>query len=594
MLVVSLFPMLLYAGIAYKGVRDSTLQTTVSTVAALFEENMNSYEQKVDRLFNTALDITSDTSLRLLFKPIKENVSPNKTTTFQRLQIVRNYSLVERCVDAHFAAQRDLLDGIGLLADGNAYATISVGDFTRSPAAIEESYGKIGMPMLSMNFDAGKPLLSVSLAFCALDPGNVLGACVLNVTTENLFKTLLPPELSQGEQLFVLDSSDRILFHTNRALIGEPYCDAGLRQGEADVVVTSYLAETEGETYIVTCQRMRSAPGWTAYYVRPYTYFIQSSEQMAGMFLPFALLCAAMAVIAALAFAWLVYKPVRRLTRSISRMSGRNLAPLPPQKTPSEIALLTSSFNRLVEDINSLLREVEAEAENTRKAEIIALRAQVSPHFLYNTLNVVKVLAAQHKTDEIQIAITGLISLLRASIGDARDVVPLKQEIEYVDNYLILQRYRLDLTFTYEAVVEDGAEFLTVPRFVLQPLIENALLHAFADITREANAIRVHARARDSVLIVSVSDNGRGVAEDERQMLNQQFAEATHVWRNKVGLHNVIERARRLFGTAARLYIVNTEHGAKITLELPATPCADEPAQNGPDLGTARPDAFGP
>lgn len=575
MLVASIFPMLLYAGIAYNQIRANALQTAIDTSTALFESKMAAYEEKVKRLENTALDIISNKSLRLLFKPIRNNATFSNFTSFQRWQIVNNYSIVERCVDAHFAAQRDLLNGIGLVVNGQNYKTISIGNFSYSAAAIEDSLGKIGQPLLYMDFSGDKPLLSISLTFSDVNPGDVLGTCLLTINIDSLFGTLLPPENAPNEQLFILDENETVLFHSNDELIGAAYLDESLLIGEAGTQMRSYLTRMGGQTYIVTCQKTTTNSNWTVYYAMPYAYFEQSSQGMANMILPFAFICAMTAVVAALLFSWNVYSPIRHLTQAISRMSGRDLKVIEPQRSPSEITLLTSSFNTLVEDITGLLNKVETEAENTKKAEIIALRAQISPHFLYNTLNVIKILAAQSKTDEAQIAVTGLISLLRASIGDTRDVVPLEKEIEYVDNYIILQRYRLDLRFSYNVDIHIGAERLAVPHFILQPIVENALLHAFPEISSEENIILVEAKIENGILFIIVTDNGEGIDKTECLALNNQFSNATHVWMNKVGLHNILERARHLFGDQVTLSIANTGSGTRVTLTLPAIPYKD-------------------
>ncbi len=575
MLVASLFPMLLYAGFAYSSIRDHALRQAQDTSAALFEAKLDTYEQKVHQLYNTAIDIISNQPLRFLFKSIRSTENIDTRSTFRKWQIISNTKTVQRTVDAHYAAQRDLLHGIGIYEMNRSRATLrnfetlKSGSLRTNRAALADSQAHVGVPRLTMSQDAGGIMYTVCLSFTEINTVDVLGTCMMDLNASNLFETLIPSALSESEELFILDSANRIVFHPDPSRIGTIYRDAGLLPSAEHAGARSYLARQRDQSFIVNSRGTATNPDWTVYYAVPYEYFVQSGHGMANMIIPFALLCAMMAIAFALLLSWNVYAPIRHLTRHISGMSGRNLEPLVTHSNMPEMVLLSDSFNALLDDIHLMQQQVEVEAEHAKKAEIIALRAQVSPHFLYNTLNVIKCLAAENRTDEIGVATTSLIDLLRASIGDTRDVVPLQTELGYVDNYITLQRYRLDLHFRYETHIDPDALDQSVPHFCLQPIVENALIHAFGDIKSEDNLITVRAALHRGQLIIEVEDTGDGIDPQLAEKLNAEFLTPAAHWMSKVGLHNVCERALHQLGPTATLTLKNTGKGTCVRLTLP-------------------------
>ena len=566
MLVLSILPVLIFAGAAYGTIGENATQTAIQTSSALFDSQMENYEQKVFRLFNTSLDIVSNTSLRILFKYVREEVLFSDCTSFRRRQILTTYADLQRYIDAHLASSEDLLDGISLTVANRDDAVIHSGADRPAPRAIERAQRSLGTPVLCADDAQG---LYVSVAFADLPLSESLGACVLSIRRENLFRTLMPAELTQGEQLFILDGEGHVLFHSDAAQTDTVFTDEVFAEQAPAEGPRSYFAPLEGEEYIITCQRTASNPDWTVYYAIPYAYFITSGYSIAGMITPFALACALFALAAAIGCSAYVYAPLRRLTQEISRMDEAGIRALEDKNNPREIALLVRSFNALMQRVDMLLKKVAQEAENTKQAEIVALRAQISPHFLYNTLNGIKCMAASHQTEEIQVSVTSLIALLRESLGNTQDVIPLSRELSYVDNYVRLQRYRLDLCFCYQVHVPEGLYGAAVPHFALQPIVENALIHAFDEIADKGNTILVSAAKEADALLLTVEDNGAGIDPVVAATLNRQFSTDAAVGIQKVGLHNVFERCRFLFGANARLTIENTGAGTRVTLRLP-------------------------
>ena len=199
-------------------------------------------------------------------------------------------------------------------------------------------------------------------------------------------------------------------------------------------------------------------------------------------------------------------------------------------------------------------RSLHAEAAASR-ARLQALRYQLDPHFLFNTLNAISTLVVERRTDEAERTIARLGEFLRLTLeGTQADEIPLGEELEFVRRYLEIETVRFSDRLAVEIDVEPAALGARVPAMILQPIVENALQHADGRIT-------VTARRQDRMLQVSVTDNGRGLVDAPRVG-------------HGIGLANTRERLRHLYGNAQRLELQRTEGGGvRATMELPfATP----------------------
>ena len=203
------------------------------------------------------------------------------------------------------------------------------------------------------------------------------------------------------------------------------------------------------------------------------------------------------------------------------------------------------------------IREVRLVADLTA-ARFSALRSQLDPHFLFNSLNTVVGMALDRGHEEVADAVTELSELLRASLrGDEARLVPLADELDFVRRYLRLQKHRFGDRLSFEIAVEPEAEEAPVPAMLLQPLVENAIEHGILPGTRRGQ-VEVRARREGGRLRVEVRDTGSGFPEESP-------GEAAH----GVGLANTRSRLRLLFGDEAELRTGNHEDGASVVVVLP-------------------------
>jgi two-component system, sensor histidine kinase YesM len=238
-----------------------------------------------------------------------------------------------------------------------------------------------------------------------------------------------------------------------------------------------------------------------------------------------------------------------------------------------EIGALGFGFNRMVHRIRDLIQLVYEEQNAKRRAEVTAMQSQINPHFLYNTLESINSLARKNKQQDISRMIVLLGKLLRMSISTFDDMITIAKELDYVRHYLEIHNYRQPKAYSYHIEMEPEIMKLYTVKWILQPIIENTIIHGLETGHRDSGSIEIKGWLENEDVWISIKDNGTGIPEDrltELQMnLEQRAVELTKHGR-KVGLYNVQSRIKLYFGDPYGLQIDSKPGlGTTVTIRLP-------------------------
>ena len=272
-----------------------------------------------------------------------------------------------------------------------------------------------------------------------------------------------------------------------------------------------------------------------------------------------------------LAFMWLintyiaknVIYPIQRLVDSMSEVQNGWLHRVSINVNDDEIGLLKNSYNAMLIEINQLIEELLQKEKTLRMAELDALQEQMKPHFLYNTLDMIRYMALENRTDEVYNMLETLGNFYRRFLSKGSTDLSLGEEIEIVKSYLTLQRTRFEDIFTDEYEIEEGLSSIRVPRLILQPLVENSIYHGIRP-KGEHGVIRVTVKRQEDFLFLSIYDNGIGMSAHQRELL---FSGKDS---RSFGFQGTIERIRYYYKTEDVFEIHSTEgEYCEIILKLP-------------------------
>ncbi len=274
------------------------------------------------------------------------------------------------------------------------------------------------------------------------------------------------------------------------------------------------------------------------------------------------------AVVLALWLSRVVCEPLRSMTGTVEKVGEGDLSLRTEVVTADEIGTLGKEFNHMLDYIEDLIAKVIEEEQQKKDAELEALQYQITPHFMYNTLNSIKFAAFLKGEKELAGLIGDFVELLQASINKKGSFLSVADEIHILKNYIHLQDFRYQGSFQVEYDISEEAYSCYIPRLILQPLVENALLHGI-DIKRQKGKIRICGKIEEERLILVVADNGRGMTEEQIRDLFNSHAKKTNGL-SAVGVPNVKERLELYYGEKGGMKYDSSSGGTTVTVFLPA------------------------
>lgn len=238
-----------------------------------------------------------------------------------------------------------------------------------------------------------------------------------------------------------------------------------------------------------------------------------------------------------------------------------------------EIGFLTVTYNAMIQRMDELINNVHKAELRNKEAAYKVLQAQIKPHFLYNTLETIRMLAESNNDREVADISYWFGKLMRYSLSSEDDQTVLAQEIETVVFYLNIHKMRLQDRLTYEIDVQTDAKKIFCPRFILQPLIENSIVHGAT--TLKPVHIRLQAAEEEGEIVIRITDSGVGIPAEKLAGLQKRLRDPSagagerSTGESNVGLVNVSERVKSFFGDGSRLLLDSREgEGTQVTLRI--------------------------
>ena len=279
-----------------------------------------------------------------------------------------------------------------------------------------------------------------------------------------------------------------------------------------------------------------------------------------------ALICGGLfAVGAATITAYYVTRPIRSLEDRMRQVEQGDFDMAISSGGFKEIRSLSTAFSHMLERIRLLMRQIVAEQETKRFHELNALQAQINPHFLYNTLDSIIWMEERGRSVEAIEMVSALAKLFRISISRGRNLITVREELEHVRNYLIIQQMRFRNKFTYEINTDQEVLELFTVKLIVQPLVENAVHHGIYSYDDKKLSILITARRVGDRLLLTVSDDGVGIPEQKLSDILSASAD-----KGGIGLRNVNERIKLTCGQEYGLRVISVEEkGTTVIVTLP-------------------------
>lgn len=352
--------------------------------------------------------------------------------------------------------------------------------------------------------------------------------------------------------LYVLDGQKELVYQSDSAptSISGAMAKVIYDTSAASNTVEPVEQIIDGQPYIVI-SRKSEYTGWTTRALIPLDSLLSDSIRIRNLMVEVSVVVFIIVLIGSLQMSFRTTLHIRRLKTMMMRVKDGNLDfPRTEIETRDEIGDLYRVFITMIDELKRLMEDIRTSEQDKREAELTALQAQIRPHFLYNSLNTIKYLAKLNGVPNIEEVSGALVELMRGVLGNSRELLTVREELDYVSSYVAIAKYRFMEPVPVHFQIEDEALLdCQIVKLSLQPIVENALVHGL-EPSAHGGYVVVRVYEEDGDLKIEVMDNGKGMDKEHIDALTREVGEA-HGTASRfmgMGVRNTHERIRRRFG----------------------------------------------
>lgn len=396
-----------------------------------------------------------------------------------------------------------------------------------------------------------------------MSTGQPTGIVVIGSSIDTIRQQVESYDFGPQWGLLITDKNKNLVFSTNQEL-GEQlleeskdYLDSGIS-----------TAKINGEEQLVSSLHIDSAD-WTVTCFIPVSFVNKDFNNILGTVTMVTIGCVILMVILVLIIVRKISGPVINLSKKMQEVKAGDFSVRVPSAGDDEIGMLSQVFNEMTERIEELITTTYVAELREKEATIKSLQAQINPHFLYNTLESIRTLAILNDDYDTAKMIATLGKFLRFKISKKGHFTYLKDELEYVRDYIAIMQMKYDGKIKFEMYIEEGLDLKKVSKLIVQPVVENCIIHGFR-AGSEKGSIEVRAYSGPGKIFISVRDDGAGMEEEALEQLKKRLLCAEEDTSKSIGLKNVYDRILMEFGGEFGLHIQSWPgNGTEIVITLP-------------------------
>ena len=412
---------------------------------------------------------------------------------------------------------------------------------------IQEGNGKpVFINRISDGFDDNA---IITLGRSVYHKGDYLGSILVDVPISDM-DTLLNPFENDTTQMYVLEDSNRIIYSSHQSE------DSHILPALQDALEANLAYVTLEDTKYLLYQMPVKQSGLSVVTLVSSDSVFRESSQVIYLFVLIFFFIIAATIIGIFFLTYTFTRDIRTLNSAVLNFGNDPKADIDlPVRSADEIGQLTQGVISMSQRIRRLLNQIQQNEHNKRVLEFNALQAQINPHMIYNTLNTITYLAQIQNVRNIEEVSSSFAYLLR-SISNQKEFITLSQEMEYLRSFVALKKYNQLCDIETDFQVEEGTENCRILKLILQPVVENAIIHGFSG-RLESGLISIRVCRHDTRLAIDVSDNGNGMSEERIQLILRGEEKPSNTFL-RVGIKNIIDRLTLQYGNDAGFSIASS------------------------------------
>lgn len=548
------------------------------------QETMNQMGENIEGEIQKVLDISAQVCLNEELCTVLQEEKPGTIEEYYSKDKTMRQILNESYA-AYFSVEDVFVcsyNGSVYESDKNKLSLTADYDFTRTGWFADMKQSGAGVSILSQYdsssyISTGEPqkLFSIVKKIYNYRSGKEIGCLIVHMNSDILGNVLQSVNSNEYQQCLIIDNNKKIIYHPDSDYIGTQYREA--RVSELLTMQNGYMESLSEKGYLVFSTS--AVTGWSVISVVDNKYIMDSINRLRLFLILTAVFCVVLSVYFASYISKTISDPVARLQRKMYQVGEGDFDIRAATGASDEIGQLTLSFDKMVERTKQLIENVYQSEIYQKEAELNALQAQINPHFLYNTLQTIDMMAEEEGADEISDACQALSKIFRYSINRGQEFVHVQDEIVHIENYMLIQKLRFGSKLEVRYDIQNECRELYIVKLLIQPMVENAVVHGMENVLDKCYVtIRVY--RKEDCLYAEVEDNGTGIAPGQLMELNEKLArsaeqkmvhEVDYVKNHRsIGLENTNARIKLYFGQEYGITITSEEGtGTKVCIKLP-------------------------
>ncbi|WP_046174284.1 cache domain-containing sensor histidine kinase [Domibacillus indicus] len=562
-IAITVVPIALLGFLAYSQYISSIERQVGTYIPRLLEQANGNIERQISEFFQMSEQIyNAPVIIEILRKDAYQTVSAMRQDEF----IVNSY------LSSTFihGSQQDIL-GVFISSNNRLFSSTKTDYF--SGFSTREAVGLYGQNLdlrgqetvllpneTSLQFEDRRPFVLIAKPLVDVENRLSLGTMFVALDLSFIERIVRPIDKQEEAEIWLMTKEGYMLYHTNAEQIGR-----------SDKEIESYptLKGSFRTKNMLFGTDLSSRHEWILTHRIPLGSLTAETNFVRNITILLFVIVTVIALIIAGFLAWGVAKPLQHLTEQMKRVEKGDFNVELNRRSKDEVGMLSESFQTMIKEIQGLIREKYEIELKQKEAEMYALQSQINPHFMYNTLETIAMTVEEDDKNTVVDIVTILGRMLRYSLSNKEQLVAIRQELQHIRDYLTIQSYRFEdeLAFSIDVQVNPDKEY--IPKFILQPLVENALEHAF--VPGQPLVVTICISYAGDEIHMKIEDNGAGMSKIKLLEIRQLLTLETDLNRDHhFGMVNVNGRLVLHYGEAYTLQIASEKSaGTKMLVRVP-------------------------
>lgn len=558
------------------------------------------YSRSSEIIINDSIEIT-DNAVNMTIKNIEPKMKNILNVmgiicTDQKIQEIlgqnkADYKLSQQIEDAAYLSESlrafqndDLIERVKLyVKDGLIYSDEGLNIFNVSDVKNEGWYGNVlenkGTPSWinpheqSYIDTAGKiNVISVARAVISLKTfGKIQGIVMVDIKESALLNILIDNKLFKNERMFIIDSQGSIICSINDAANNtdaypfKKWFDKSAGEWEK--------VKFQGNDMLLSCSAINHTP-WKLVALIDYNDLVAPSKSLRNYSMLIAILVGITAFLFSLLYSYSITKRIGKLVKVVKNAGKGNLKPLVNVIHKDELSELENDFNYMLKCLSEMFDEQLSMGKKIKELELKALQTQINPHFLYNTLDLINCKARNGYPEEIEEIVDTLARFYKLSLSKGKDIVTIGDELAHIKAYTFIQNKRFKNSIDLEFDIDHEIQELLIIKLILQPIVENSIIHGIMEKPSRKGLIRISAEKKGGDISIHVWDDGIGMDGLTLSQLNNGYYEGNSS--GGFGIKHVKERLVLNYGPRYGVWYESCEkEWTAANILIPAQICVD-------------------